>query len=112
MILPEHLQSWQPQADLNKLRAFAAENATLLTLLHEAWQRFDAQYTPPPTALPQSNKAYAPEVQSIDELSHSPISHEEMLAFLNHFEKEREHNDRPFGNHVRIQEQNWEILDD
>lgn len=108
MILPEHLQLWQPQADVEKLRAFAQQNATLLTLLDEAWQRFNEHYAVPSTVSP---KPYAPDVQP-DELTHSPISQEEMIEFLNHFEKEREHNDRPFGNHVHIQEQDWEILDD
>lgn len=110
-LLPEHLSLWQPEASPQKLRDFVAQNATLLTLLQETWQKFDAHYHEHAPALPTTTREYAPDMLP-ELLTHSPISQQEMIDFLNQFDREREHNDRPFGNHVPITEQNWEIIDD
>lgn len=108
-LLPEHLALWQPTASPQKLRDFVAQNATLLILLQEAWQKFDQNYqeiAPPPT------REYAANI-SPDQLTHSPISQQEMIDFLNQFDRERQHNDyRPFHELPEIKEQNWEILDE
>lgn len=105
MIHPKHLSSWQPDASESQLNDFIQQNQTLLILLEEAWQKFIAQ-----SSSPAAVHEYAADV-SPEELSHHPITQEEMMAFLNHFEREREHNDRPFGDDVKISEQNWEIID-
>lgn len=107
---PEDLQNWQPQASLAQLNDFIQQNATLMILLEEAWAKFIATQTPqapaePPSPPPENTHR----IIDWDNLEHFPVSQEEMIEFLNHFEKERFHNDRPFGDHVQIQEQNWQI---
>lgn len=110
MFQPEQLKSWQPQASEEKLAKFIQQNSTLLILLEEAWDKFDQLYqeATPPTPTPE----YAADV-SIEQLEHFPITPAEMAEFLNIFEKEREHNDRPFQRqNRRIQEHNWTLADE
>ena len=64
-----------------------------------------------PEKTPVSQSNYGENVDW-DTLEHFPISHEEMIEFLNHFEKERHHNDRPFGNNIHVNEYNWTIQSD
>lgn len=111
MILPEHLSLWQPEASSQKLRDFVAQNATLFALLQETWQKFDEHYCEMPPALPVGQREYAADVLP-EQLTHSPISQQEMMDFLNQFDRERQHNDAPFGRDVVWVEQNWEIIDD
>lgn len=103
---PEYLRHWQPQATDEQLNDFIQQNATLMILLEEAWQKFAANL--PPTPPPAPTSQYAPDVDW-ETLEHFPVSNSEMIEFLNHFEKERHHNDQPFGNDVQINEQNWQI---
>lgn len=112
-LLPEHFSLWQPEASPQKLRDFVEQNATLLTLLQEAWQKFDSNYQEITPLLPQSTREYAPNM-SPEQLTHSPISQQEMIEFLNQFDRERQHNDsRPFQQQSHeITEHNWEILDE
>lgn len=102
---PEQLKSWQPDATTEQLSEFIQQNSTLFTLLEEMWQKYAATLPQPAT---ESVSHYA-EGMSVEDLAHFPITHAEMMAFLSHFEKEREHNDRPFGNYVEIREQSWSI---
>lgn len=105
---PEALQSWQPQASLEQLSDFINKNSTLLILLEEAWDKFIA--TQPASPIAESVKPVnQPSDINWETLEHFPITQDEMIEFLNHFEKERHHNDRPFGDNVVIQEQNWQI---
>lgn len=108
---PEQLKSWQPHASETQLTEFIKENQTLLTLMEEAWQKFiQTQQTDCTSDIKPSVPEYAAGVD-IDSLSHHPVTREEMIEFLNHFEKEREHNDRPFGDEIHIQEHDWQISD-
>ena len=104
----EHLTNWQPEATTEQLNEFIQQNSTLLTLLEEAWAKFAATL-PEKTPVSQSN--YGENVDW-DTLEHFPISHEEMIEFLNHFEKERHHNDRPFGNNIHVNEYNCRLQSD
>ncbi|SSY79794.1 hypothetical protein [Alysiella crassa] len=103
---PEQLHSWQPQATIEQLSDFIQQNQTLMTLLEEAWQKFAATLpdNPPPTYV--SNYGEGIDLETVE---HFPISQEEMIEFLNHFEKERYHNDRPFGDSIHINEQDWTL---
>lgn len=101
---PEQLHSWQPQATPEQLAEFIAQNTTLLTLLEEAWAKYASTLPPKPPAPSQYAVGISP-----DQLEHYPISHEEMIQFLNHFDKERQHDSNPFGKNVHITEQNWTI---
>ncbi len=108
---PEHLRNWQPQATDEQLNDFIQQNLTLMQLLEETWSRFAATL---PDAVPTVYESHYGEGVDWDSLEHVPISESEMIEFLNHFEKERAHNDRPFGDQVTIREQDWTIdgLDD
>lgn len=103
MLKPEHLRAWQPQASERQLAEFAEQNATLLRLLEEAWHKFAAETAPAPP-LAEYAAGVAPE-----DLRHDEVTPEQLAAFYNHFEREREHNDRPFGDHVPIREQDWTL---
>lgn len=106
MITPEHLYSWQPQAEERQLAAFIKENQTLMRLLEETWQRFCAdnhktiiQAFSVPTA--KYAAGFTP-----DQLQHHPLTLEESARFNEYF-----HADRPFGNKPVIGDHDWELLD-
>lgn len=105
---PEDLQSWQADASLEQLADFIEQNKTLFTLLDEAWAKFMTTQPEKPAPEPVYVSHYGEGID-VENLEHFPVSQEEMIEFLKHFEKERFHNDRPFGNHIHINEQNWEI---
>lgn len=85
---PEHLQSWQPDADPEYLAEFVRRHQTLLTLLEEAWQKFAAEVPPPAPAVPPAEYAAGFDVA---DLRHEPVSPADMAAFYERFERERGH---------------------
>lgn len=87
---------------------FRQANSALCALLDETWAQFQATQKIAATAT-VPHEPYAPNI-SIDDLTHSPISETEMAAFLHTFDRNRSHNDRPFGEHTRINDQDWEVL--
>lgn len=107
---PEDLSSWQPQASTEQLADFIQQNRTLLTLLEEAWVKFST--TLPQPHAPHSQSSRYTEQVDWDTLEHFPITHAEMVHFLNHFERERQHNDCPFGDQIEVNIPDWTIQDD
>lgn len=107
----ERLRSWQPDASMEQLAVFAQENHMLLGLLDDCWRKFQETHADLfQAALPVAESHYA-EGFSVDDLEHFPVSDEEMAAFLNAFDRERERTDLPLGETVEIKEQDWEIED-
>lgn len=105
----EQLRSWQPDASDEQLNAFIQENHMLLGLLEECWRKFKETRTDLfQAAFVATENPYA-EGFSIDDLEHFPVSNEELAAFLNVFDQASKRDDRPFGDNVEIQEQDWEI---
>ena len=110
MIRAEHLRLWQPQADEAQLADFVAENTTLLTLLAEAWDKHAAAWSAAHTpAVPPPE--YAAQMR-VEDLRHDALTEAEMAAFTASFGQDGSGRraDRPFGDHVRINEQDWELL--
>lgn len=105
----ERLRSWQPGATEEQLEAFAREHRMLLNLLDESWQKFKNQCPELFQAAPAAPVSRYAEGYSVEDLAHFPVSNAELAAFLEVFDRERRHDDRPFGDDVEIVEQDWEI---
>ncbi|MDK4679658.1 phenylacetate--CoA ligase [Kingella negevensis] len=109
----ERLRSWQPEASEEQLALFAQENAALLALLDDSWAKFKinhAEFFQAATGLPVSESRYA-EGFSVDDLEHLPVSDAELMEFVRAFDNERPRKDRPFGDGVRVNDQNWDVLE-
>ena len=105
----ERLRSWQPDATEEQLEVFAREHRMLLNLLDESWQKFKNQRPELFQAAPAAPVSRYAEGYSVEDLAHFPVSNAELAAFLEVFDRERRHNDRPFDDDVKIIEQDWEI---
>ena len=105
----KRLRGWQPDASDEQLSAFIQVQGMLLELLDESWQKFVKQRTELFQAAAPVYKSHYAEGFSVEDLRHEPVTNAELMAFLNTFDRERTHNDRPFGNHVEYTEQDWEI---
>lgn len=105
---PEQLHAWQPQATDEQLRQFITENPSLFMLMDEAWRKFQQTHSAlfNETALP--TRPYAPNMRP-EELTHHPISESELVQFLQMFDRNQRHKDRPFGDNPNIQEQDWTL---
>ena len=105
----KRLRGWQPDASDEQLSAFIQEHGMLLELLDESWQKFVKQRTELFQAAAPVYESHYAEGFSVEDLRHEPVTNAELMAFLNTFDRERTHNDRPFGNHIEYTEQDWEI---
>ena len=105
----KRLRSWQPEASEEQLSAFIQEHGMLLDVLDESWQKFVKQRAELFQAAPPVYESHYAEGFSVDDLRHEPVTNAELMAFLSAFDRERTHNDRPFGDHVEYAEQDWEI---
>ena len=101
----KRLRGWQPDASDEQLSAFIQEHGMLL----ERWQKFVKQRAELFQAASPVYESHYAEGFSVEDLRHEPVTNAELMAFLNTFDRERTHNDRPFGNHVEYTEQDWEI---
>lgn len=106
---PEQLRSWLPEATHQQLTEFIREYRVLFEAIENGWQQFMRQRTDLFQAASPTLSHYA-ESFSIEDLTHSPISPEEMAAFLAVFDAQRQHNDTPTDEPAMITQQHWEIL--
>jgi hypothetical protein len=102
--------SWLLQASPQQLSAFCEHNPALVTLLFDSWQKFQQEHADLfVQAAFAAAEPYAPGF-SPDDLSHSPITPEEMAEFLRVFDSKQTRG-QIFPQDIEIIEQDWEILD-
>lgn len=93
------------QATQEQWNKFVSENQSLIMLFEETWKKFAEQQVQKKPIM-----EYAAD-RSVESLSHEALSIEQMAVFIEQFEHKIEGSDRPFGDNIEIQEQNWQLLD-
>lgn len=101
--------SWLRDATPEQLNAFCEHNPALITLVHDAWQKFQQERVDLFVPQRATTEPYAPNI-SVEDLTHSAISSAEMAEFVRTFERGRRRNDRPFADDVKINDQDWDVL--